>query len=201
MDSLDQQIYNMAIAEGFSPTSAKLVVAQARLESGDYGSNVFNNNNNMYGMKYVGQPLATRGTLAPMNERSASCRSGGECMDRDHYAKYKNPVDSARDVITRLYKKERKGIGFEQLRNVADADEYATKLKTRNYFGFADIDTSEGRAEANRYALGLKAKLLKINVLEFYNANKKTINYSAIGLTLIGVSILSYWLYRNKYLK
>jgi predicted CopG family antitoxin len=199
--TIDQEIYNMAIAEGFSPISAKLVVAQARLESADYGSNVFNNNNNMYGMKYVGQPLATRGTLAPYNERSSSCQNGGICSDRDHYAKYKSPQDSAKDVITRLYKKERKGIGFEQLRNVADADEFATKLKTRNYFGFHEINTSEGKAEANKYALMLKAKLIKINIIEFYNTNKKTINYSLIGLTLIGISIISFWYYRNKFLK
>jgi hypothetical protein len=136
-----------------------------------------------------------------MSERSSSCKSGGACVDRDYYAKYKTPSDSAKDVITRLYKKERNGIGFEQLRNVADSNEYATKLKTRNYFGFHDISTSEGKAEANKYALGLKAKLIKINVIEFYNTNKKTINYSLIGLTLIGATILSYWYYRNKYLK
>jgi flagellum-specific peptidoglycan hydrolase FlgJ len=57
MANIDQDIYNMAIAEGFSPISAKLIVAQARLESGDYSSNVFVNNNNMFGMKYVGQTL------------------------------------------------------------------------------------------------------------------------------------------------
>jgi len=201
--SIDQDIYNMAITEGFSPISAKLIVAQARLESSDYGSNVFQNNNNMFGMKYIGasQPLASRGTLAPMNERSSSCQSGGTCVDKDHYAKYKTPSDSAKDVITRLYKKERNGIGFEQLRNVADADEYATKLKTRNYFGFHDINTSEGKAEANNYALMLKAKLIKINIVEFYNTHKKTINYSVIGLTLIGISIISYWYYRKKLFK
>ena len=67
---IDQSIYNTAIEEGFSPMSAKLIVAQARLESGHYGSDVFKANNNMFGMKYVAQPLATRGTLAPPNERS-----------------------------------------------------------------------------------------------------------------------------------
>ena len=68
--ALDQQIYNIAITEGFTPTTAKLIVAQARLESGHYGSDVFKANNNMYGMKFVGQPLATRGSLAPVSERS-----------------------------------------------------------------------------------------------------------------------------------
>jgi hypothetical protein len=196
--TLDQEIYNVAIKEGFSPTSAKLIVAQARLESANYGSNVFNNNNNMYGMKYVGQPLATRGTLAPLNERSSSCQNGGTCSDRDYYAKYKTPSDSAKDVIQRLYKKTRKGIGFDELKNVKDAYEFATKLKTRDYFGFNDISTPEGKDEANGYARGLIARLVNVSIVEFYENNKKKINYTIVGLALIGLTSLAYWYYKNK---
>jgi len=196
--SLDQDIYNLAIEEGFSPTSAKLIVAQARLESANYGSNVFANNNNMYGMKYVGQALASRGTLAPMNERSKDCQNGGTCGDRDFYAKYSTPTDSAKDVIQRLYKKTRKGIGFNELKDVKDAQEFADKLKTRNYFGFYEITTPEGQSEANKYALGLNARLLLVSVLEFYRGNKKKINYTIMGLVLIGVTTLSYLYYKKK---
>lgn len=198
--SLDQEIYNLAIQEGFSPIASKLIVAQARYESANYGSNVFNNNNNMYGMKFIGQdkqPLATRGTLAPPNERSDSCKSGGTCVDRDFYAKYNKPSDSAKDVIQRLYKKTRNGIGFNELRDVKDAQEFANKLKTRNYFGFHDINTPEGQKEANTYALGLNARLLLVNVLEFYQSNKKKINYTLMGIVLIGVTTLSYWYYKK----
>jgi uncharacterized FlgJ-related protein len=80
---IDQSIYNTAIEEGFSPTSAKLIVAQARLESSHYSSTVFKANNNMFGMKYVGQPLATKGTLAPSKELSKSCRENGNCANSD----------------------------------------------------------------------------------------------------------------------
>jgi hypothetical protein len=196
--NLDQEIYNLAIEEGFSPIASKIIVAQARLESANYGSNVFNNNNNMYGMKFVGQPLATRGTLAPMNERSSSCQNGGTCVDRDYYAKYNTPTDSAKDVIQRLYKKTRKGIGFNELKDVKDAQDFANKLKTRNYFGFHEITTPEGQAEANKYALGLNARLLLVNVLEFYRGNKKKINYTLMGLVLIGITTLSYFYYKKK---
>jgi hypothetical protein len=196
--ALDQDIYNVAIAEGFSPTSAKLIVAQARLESANYSSNVFNNNNNMYGMKFVGQPLATRGTLAPQSERSDSCKNGGTCVDRDYYAKYQSPSDSAKDVIQRLYKKTRNGIGFNELKDVKDAQEFANKLKTRNYFGFYDITTSEGQSEANKYALGLNARLLLVNVIDFYRKNEKKVNYALFGLVLIGITTLSYWFYKKK---
>jgi hypothetical protein len=199
--NLDQEIYNIAIQEGFSPIASKLIVAQARFESANYGSNVFKNNNNMYGMKFIGQdkqPLATRGTLAPPNERSDSCRSGGTCVDRDFYAKYNTPTDSAKDVLQRLYKKTRNGIGFNELRDVKDAQEFANKLKTRNYFGFHNINTPEGQKEANGYALGLNARLLLVNVIEFYQSNKKKINYTLMGVLLLGVTTLSYLYYKKK---
>ena len=198
MINYDQEIFNLAIQEGFSPIASKLIVAQARLESANYGSNVFNNNNNMYGMKYVGQALATRGTLAPLNERSSSCRNGGNCLNGDFYAKYNSPTDSAKDLIQRLYKKTRNGIGFEELRNVKDAKEFATKLKTRNYFGFKDISTPEGKIEANNYALGLKARLLLIKVVDFYKSNEKKINYGLLGLVIIGATLLAYRYYKKK---
>jgi len=61
----DQLIYDAALKGGFNPTSAKLVVAQAKHETCNYTSNVFKKNNNLFGMKFVGQPLAKRGTPAP----------------------------------------------------------------------------------------------------------------------------------------
>jgi hypothetical protein len=196
---IDQSIYNTAIEEGFSPTSAKLIVAQARLESSHYSSNVFKANNNMYGMKFVGQPLATRGSLAPPNERSASCRSGGACVDSDHYAKYSSIENSAKDTIQRLYKKTRKGIGFDQLKDVKDATEFATKLKTRDYFGFHSINTDAGKFEASEYARILNSILLRIKVINFYKENKKKINYTTFAILVLGSTALGYWYYKKKY--
>jgi len=196
---IDQSIYNTAIEEGFSPTSAKLIVAQARLESSHYSSNVFKANNNMYGMKFIGQPLATRGSLAPPNERSASCRSGGACVDSDHYAKYSSIEDSAKDTIQRLYKKTRKGIGFDQLKNVKDATEFATKLKTRDYFGFHSIDTDAGKFEASEYARILDSILLRIKIVNFYRQNEKKINYTTFAIVLLGFTAVAYWYYKKKY--
>jgi len=100
-----------------------------------------------------------------------------------------------------LYKKTRKGIGFNELKDVKDANEYANKLKTRDYFGFHDISTPEGQDEANEYARILKSIILRINVIEFYQQNKKTINYGVIGFFLLTLSVVSYWYYKNNYLK
>ena len=115
--SNDQIIYDVAISEGFNPTAAKLIVAQARFESADYSSNVFKKNLNTSGMKFIGQPLATRGTPAPANEQ----RCGGGC-DSDYYAKFRSVEDSAKDKISRLYNITMRGVTPQQLKNVKNAD-------------------------------------------------------------------------------
>jgi flagellum-specific peptidoglycan hydrolase FlgJ len=162
---IDQQIYLTAMANGFTDISARLIVAQARLESSDYTSNVFKNNANMYGMKFIGQSLATRGSLAPINERSAKCRNTGVCVNSDYYAKYNNPQDSVKDVIVRLYAKTLNGIKPEQLKSVKTPIEFATLLKQRAYFGVT----------ASQYATGLKSKLKKISVQPVENLPEVTI--------------------------
>lgn len=182
MANYDQQIYDLAISEGFKPNVAKYIVAQARLESSDYGSNVFNNNNNMYGMKFVKQPLATRGTLAPPNERSQSCVNSNVCKDSDYYAKYKTPIDSPRDVIQRLYKNERNGVGFNELNNSKTPDEFASLLKQRGYYG----------GTPQQYSSFLKAKLTRMSIVETYVKYKKPIDYTLIGLLLIASSLFLY---------
>ena len=180
----DQLIYNTAIKQGFKPTAAKLIVAQARFESADYTSNGFKNNLNTSGMKVIGQPLATRGTLAPKNERSAGCQAGGTCKNSDHYAKFANVQDSANDKIVRLYSITKGGVTPEQLKNVKDADEFASLLKKRGYYGDKE----------SIYAAGLKAKLLRIQVVEFVTKNKNTLLLGA-GLLLIATY---YYVYKNK---
>lgn len=194
----DQIIYDVAIKEGFTPTAAKLVVAQARYESSDYDSNVFMNNLNTSGMKYVGQPLATRGTLAPYKERSAGCQrvTGGQvggygaspCKDSDHYAKFTSVQDSARDKIQRNFNITRKGVTPEQLKNVKTPEEFARLLKIRGYYG----------GDESSYAGGLKAKLRRIQIVEFVENVKKNKNVVLLiggGLLLV---IASYFYFNKK---
>jgi flagellum-specific peptidoglycan hydrolase FlgJ len=175
MANYDQLIYNTAIENGFTPISAKLIVAQSRIESGDYESNVLAENNNLFGMKFVGQPLATRGTLAPPSERNCN----GTC-NGDYYSKYNSPLDSAKDVTGRLYKKTINGVTFEDLKNATDANDFANKLQKRGYFG----------GSADSYASGIKSRLLIINILEYYNKNKPLI--LILGMALIVGSIIYY---------
>jgi hypothetical protein len=184
----DQIIYNTAIKEGFTPTAAKLVVAQARFESADYTSNVFQKNLNTSGMKFIGQPLATRGTPAPKNEQ----RCNGGC-NSDYYAKFKSVQDSASDKIGRLYNKTMGGVTPEQLKNVKDADEFAELLKRRSYYGFGKFGTEVGNKEQKSYAVNMKSKLIKINVVEFVSKNKNTL---LIGLGLLAIAG-SFYLYKK----
>ena len=161
--TLDQQIYDTAIKNGFNPIAAKLIVAQARFESADYTSNVFKQNNNTSGIKFVGQPNAVQGTLSP---------------EGNYYAKFNTIQDAINDKIVRIYNLTMKGVTPQQLKDSTDAIDFANKLKQRDYFG----------SSASEYASGLKAKLLKINVLEFITKNKVPLTLG-IGVILIGAGI------------
>ena len=202
----DKLIYDTAIKARFTPTAAKLVVAQARLESADYTSAVFRNNNATSGMKYIGQPLARRGTLAPYKERSDRCKAvtqnqvGGfgpaPCQNDDYYAAYNSVADSASDKINRLYNITKGGVTPEQLRNAKDADEFAMLLKKRSYYGFGKYGTDVGNREQYNYASGLKAKLLRLEAVEFIQKNKVPIG--AVLLIAFGVSAYLYFKFKNK---
>ena len=216
MANYDQLIYDIARQEGFTDVVAKMIAAQARLESTNYTSTVLQCNNNMFGMKYVRQPLSMgRGTIAPSSELSGGCTridNGGcdkkgtsGCKDGDFYAKYDNPEKSIRDTIQRLYKTTRKGIGFNEINSSTDTTSYANNLKKRDYYGSHDFSTAAGQQEAKDYAKNLKYLLSKVSVTawikDVYATNKKTINYALIGGVIIGLTGYAYYLYKKKIIK
>lgn len=192
---IDQAIYNTAIEQGFNPTAAKLIAAQARFESADYSSAVFRANNNTSGIKYIGssQINSQRGSLAPANERTC----GGGC-NGDYYAKFDSVQDSINDKIVRLYNKTMGGVTPQQLKDSTDATEFATLLKKRSYYGATPYGTAQATSDINNYAGGLRAKLLKINVLEFYTKNKMAVNLAVVGAVLIGLTGYFYFLKKKK---
>jgi flagellum-specific peptidoglycan hydrolase FlgJ len=197
-EEIDQSVYNTAIKGGFTPISAKFVVAQARLESGHYASDIFKNNNNSFGMKYIEQPLATKGSLAPYKERSGSCKANGVCSNSDYYAKYSTVEDSIKDVIERNYNKTMNGVTPAQLKNSKTPEEYAALLKKRGYYG----------ATESLYASTIKSILNRVKVLEIYNDvknvyknNSKGINYGLIAISLIGITYYAYYLYKKGIIK
>ncbi len=194
MANYDQIIYDTAIKQGFTPTAAKFVVGQARFESANYTSAVFKANNNTSGMKFIGQPLATRGSLAPMSERSATCKSGGTCVNSDHYAKFASVQDSATDKIVRLYSKTMGGVTPEQLKNVKTADEFARLLKKRKYYGPSAYGTPAAEKEIKEYAGGIKILMLRAQIVEYVKKNKSKIGVG-VALVLLAGAI---YLYKKK---
>lgn len=179
--NLDQTIYDIAISNGFSPLTSRLIVAQARLESANYTSNVFKQNNNLFGMKYVSQPLATKGTPAPQSERAA------KDTVTNYYAKYKTPEDSVKDLVVRLYSKTINGVTQTQLQNAMTAENFAELLKRRSYFGIAATD----------YAKGLNSKLIQIktneivgDIKDMAKENKDTLEVVAFLVILASAYLL-----------
>lgn len=214
MTNYDQIVYNTAREEGFTDIVAKMIAAQARLESSNYTSRVFVCNNNMFGMKYAGQALAKRGTLAPSNEISTGCsvsgtdcnRTGiGNCRDKDFYAKYDSPEDSIKDTIQRLFKISRNGIGFDELNATTDTTSYATALKKRDYYGFIKYGSPGSEDEINKYAAGLRSRLSKVSITEWvkdtYRNNQKPINFAVIGIIIISLTGYIYYLNKKRILK
>jgi uncharacterized FlgJ-related protein len=133
--NIDTTIFQTAKKNGFSDAVAKNLVAQARYESNDYKSNVFKNNTNLFGYKYVGQPLATKGTLAPRNEWNNPTTP-------QYYAKYASVADSATEVIKWLYRRENEG--KFKVSDLITAQLYADALKKGGYYGQTSYEYAQG---------------------------------------------------------
>jgi hypothetical protein len=131
---IDQIIYDTAISQGYNTESARYVVAQARLESANYTSNVFKNNNNLFGMSYAGQNLATKGTIKPVNERDAKCRKTGICANANYYAKYADVKDAIIDRLVRYGGRTINQVTPKMLKDSTTPEQYARLLKLRGYY-------------------------------------------------------------------
>jgi len=215
MTAYDQIVYDLARQEGFTDIVAKMMAAQSRLETSlngvDYNTNNFKCNNNMFGMKYAGQPLATKGTLAPSSEISSNCspsgndcnRKGvGNCKNGDFYARYNSPEDSAKDAIQRLFKITINGIKPEEINQATDSTSYATVLKKRDYYGFKHYGEAGAQQEIDGYAGAIRARLRRVSVTEWvadvYKNNKT--NFAIVGGVLIGLTAYMYILYKKGYI-
>jgi len=100
LNSVDKRIFNQAKALGMSDAVALNIVAQARLESDDYTSNVYRSNTNAFGYKFVGQRNATQGTPVPGSERTTGPK---------FYARYKTLEDSTTEMVQWLLRRIKEG--------------------------------------------------------------------------------------------
>jgi len=145
--AIDTAIYNQAISMGMPAEVAKLIVAQARFESADYNSRLFNDWNNAFGYKWVGQKKWANGpAFAAPNQDAGGNADGGT------YAAYNNVQDSTGELVDWL--KRRQAEGKFSIASLTTPAAYASALKGSGYYG---ISSSE-------YGSGLLAKLGKIAI-------------------------------------
>jgi uncharacterized FlgJ-related protein len=162
----DQLIYDIAIQNGFTPTSAKFVVGQSRHETANYTSSVFKRTNNLFGMKFVNQPLAITD-----NKKSP---------EGDYYARYRSPKDSVDDAVGRLFNITMRGVTPNQLKNAKTPEEYSNLQKKRGYFGDNVII----------YIKGIKNALSKMSIMDVVKSKQ---GQFVIGLALVGVGLIIYY--------
>lgn len=119
MNATDQRIYNEALAYGAPDLVAEFMVDQARDESANYSSGVYLDDNNAFGMHFVGQYGAT-----------ASTRHFDGTIP---YAHYNSLEDSVDDLVTWLNNRESEGLFYVEELTTPQA--YADALKSGGYYG------------------------------------------------------------------
>lgn len=161
----DQIIYDTARKQNLSDTLAKLLVSQARYETGDYQNNAFINYNNAFGYKYVA------------GGKYQLPQPGNTSSEGDQYAAYASLKDSTLEVIAWLQRREKEG--KFTIASITTPEQYASALKIGNYYGQSDT----------AYAKGLIQKLTKISV------NALTYAKNHKGKVLVGMVAISTTIY------
>jgi len=114
-------IKNLCEDKGYNLTTAQLLTAQAMHESGQFSSELYHENNNMFGMRQPQQRQTT---------------SQGEVGG---YASYATPEDSVKDMFLWL---DAKGDFDESV--IIDPSTYCSWLKSKSYFEDSLINYKSG---------------------------------------------------------
>lgn len=158
--TFDERIYNKALADGMPTILATFIVAQARHETGNYTSNVFNTCNNAFGYKWVGQSTAN-----------------GPCVqspELNSYAKYVSLEDSVHELTLWIKRRQAEGKFPANLASITTPDQYAALLKESGYYG----------ASLQTYLNGLLAALQKLGQLAVSPTG------GAVLLVLVAIGII-----------
>lgn len=141
---IDTRIYNQAKKMGINDTLARLIVAQARHETNDYKSRLFNVSNNAFGYKYVGQKKWANGE-SPVSPPKSEGLTG--------YANYPSVEYSVGELVDWLRRREKNGLFT--LDNLTNSQIFADSLKRGGYYG----DTIPN------YTRGLDSALKKVVIV------------------------------------
>lgn len=145
--AIDKKIYSFAYSQGLPSPLCRLLVAQSRVETADYTSNVCKKYNNYFGYKYVGQKKWAIGKGGAANAFDAQGNKDG-----GNYASYAKLEDSVGEVCDWIKRRVNGGFDFMKVVNYT---EYAEILKRCGYYG----QTSK------EYAASLGSKMNKINLV------------------------------------
>lgn len=116
------RVFNRAIEAGLNNNQAKIITAQATHESGNFKSNVFNTDNNIFGMKYPSvrsrQYIDGKSSIVMMKEGTTP------------YAHYNSLERSVDDLILGWHK-----YNGTKWSNIDTPEQYAAYLKRKGYYG------------------------------------------------------------------
>lgn len=129
--AIENTIYNTAVADGMPSALAKLIVAQSKLETGDYTSNFFLNYNNCFGYSCVpgGQWQSGCGTLADNGISIAA---------------YSSIENSTHEITHWIRRRQAEGKFPADLNEITTADQYSLLLKNAGYYGASLADYTAG---------------------------------------------------------
>ena len=182
----NQEIYDAAIKGGATNWLAKLLIAQSRFETGDYGNNQSKTNNNIFGFKWSpNSQYSQKGNISP---------------EGDPYAKYPTIQDAIFDYIKRWMNLKASGGGtrLEEFNQIPEGDTltFATKLKNYGYYHTPSDETKE--ESIDNYKRGLDAKIKRMVVVDWYYKNKTTVAITVIAVVVLSLGAYFYILKKRK---
>lgn len=141
MNDIDNLIYSTArggspVNPGLPASLAYLLVSQARHETGNYTSNFFRTNNNLFGYSYSGSRYQSG--------------AGGVADNGQKIASYASLKDSVYELVDWIYRRRAEN-KFPALETIQYPEQYAALLKGAGYYG----DTLQN------YTAGLKSFFLE----------------------------------------
>lgn len=124
-------IRDTALADGMPGKLADLIAAQAAHETGWFSSNAFNQNNNLFGYKFVPGAKWQSG-------------AGRTSTEGDPYAKYDSIENSIHELTAWIGRRQKNGIFPDDLSQIDTPEKYAHLLKKAGYYGAPEAEYIAG---------------------------------------------------------
>lgn len=167
----DQVIYNALAEDGVLPVSAiRYVIDQARNETNNYTSNVFLQDNNIAGYKYVSgaEYQDGPGLLSP---------------EGDNYAYYDSIENSAHEVSAWWARRAADGFDLSTLTSIKN---YADALKQFGWY----------TSSATAYAARMAAVDALVQLQQATGVNTQGVGLETISVAAIGLGVVLYMVFR-----